>query len=163
MEFVEFNRETGEWDHRPLLDALSMISVALPPGARAFVSDPAHFDFRRYRVGEEELPNGTPLCPKDLLLMGVGLSCPGLGAIIEARYTYPGYPIDRPDLLIRYTGVRQFTFEDLSGVGSAPGGARLGRWIVDEVVPIAGGVRHRIEFEDGALTIESSELEGHWR
>jgi hypothetical protein len=41
--------------------------------------------------------------------------------------------------------------------------ASLGRWIVDEVVPIDAGVRHRIEFESGSLTVDSLELKGRWR
>jgi hypothetical protein len=162
MEFVRFDRESGDWDHRPLLAALPTIGAALPPGALAFVSDPAHFDFRRYRIGEDVLPERTPLCPKDLLLVGVDLSSIGSGATLQARFTFPGYPFDRIDLLLRYEGVRHFVFEDLQEV-SAPGLVRLGRWIVDEVVPIGAGVRHRIEFEDGALTIDSSDLESRWR
>lgn len=163
MQFVQFDRETVEWDHRPFLSALESIGPALPPGARAFITDPAHFNFGRYRIGEEIMPEGSSLCPKDLLLIGIEVLLPGLGVELWARFTFPGYPPERSDLVIRYVGVRAFSFEDLQGNDSSPGSSRLGRWIVDEVAPIRGGVRHRIEFEDGALTIESFDLEATWR
>jgi hypothetical protein len=98
MKFVEFDRTTGRWDHRPLIAALPSISEFLPLGARSFINDPAHFDFRRYRVGEEVLPAGISLCPKDLLLIRVEIGFLDEGTVFQARFTFPGYPIERTDL-----------------------------------------------------------------
>ncbi len=78
------------------------------------------------------------------------------------RFTFPGYPIERNDLTIRYINVGRFVFDDFL-VGNAIGPTPLGRWVVDEVVPTESGIRHRIEFEDGSVVIECSDLLASWR
>jgi hypothetical protein len=95
------------------------------------------------------------------LLTNVDIRLSAGGAELKAQFTFPGYPIDRPDLSLRYNEVHSFLFEDLASRKTSAN--RFGRWIVDELVPTARGVRHRIEFEDGSFTIECFDLVAEWR
>ncbi|WP_261993194.1 hypothetical protein [Streptomyces sp. adm13(2018)] len=133
---------SGVLDPAPYLDHLPSISGELPPGARAFATDPDHYDFRGKR------------CVKDLTLRavrGVG------GAEMEIEFQHNCWKHDQ-DLLIRYTGVSGFVVvpEDENRV------TELGTVLLDEVLPHPDGCSHEIACWEGTLTVVCVDLRASW-
>ena len=132
---------TGIIDPRPYLAQLPTLARQLPPGARAFATDPGHYDFYAKR------------CVKDLKPQGVRRS----DEEIEIRFRHNCFKQDE-DLLVRYTGVSRFQVDGLdAGDVSA-----LGAVILDEVLPHADGCTHEIACRPGTLVVVCRDLVVEW-
>ncbi|MEU2924423.1 hypothetical protein ABZ636_05055 [Streptomyces sp. NPDC007251] len=89
-------------DPRAYLAELPRLCAELPPGARAFATDPGHYDIA-----------GATRCVKDLELAGVHLATDKSGGLV-LDFAPNKFKHDS-GLRIRYSGVRRFTVccEDL--------------------------------------------------
>ncbi len=145
------------------MEWLALHGDELPPGALAFVRNPSHFDYRAFRVGDEHLEPGTPLCPKDLLLHRLTWS--GEADILELHLMFPGYDpeaIGAFDLTIVYRNVRQFRLDHSSDALSRKP-VQLGGLMSDEVAPSEPGIVHYLDFECGSVIVGSEDLDASWR
>jgi hypothetical protein len=135
----------------------------LPPGARAYAAHPSHFDYYAFRVGDELLDPGTPLCPKDLLLQSASWS--GEKDTLVLELMFPGYDpalVGAFDLTIVYSDVRRFSLEHQPCTPlRVP--IQLGGLMSDEVAPDHAGFVHYIDFECGSVTVVGSDLTATWR
>lgn len=146
VKYVDLNATAGDLagviDPNPYLERLPEIAEALPAGARAFATDPDHYDFMGKR------------CVKDLELARVeGPS--GGDLVLCFRHNCWKH---EEDLIIRYRGVTAFTVE--AAEGEEP--ADLGPLILDEVLPHEGGCTHEFAFIAGTLCIACCDLEATW-
>ncbi|MFF7840906.1 hypothetical protein ACFZC6_19070 [Streptomyces ossamyceticus] len=145
MEYVDLDARTGDLsgvlDPTSYLDHLPSIAGELPPGARAFATDPAHYDFRGLR------------CVKDLELRHLRVTGTD-GDALEARFLHNCWKHDA-DLVIRYTGVARWTT-------TTPAAEDLSTLILDEVLPHPRGCRHEAAFRDGTLTVVCRDLDAVW-
>jgi hypothetical protein len=159
-----FKWESGEdLDPSVYIEWLVQRGDELPPGALAYVSHPNHFDYYAFRVGDEPLEPGTPLCPKDLLLHEVIWS--GGRDCVELRLMFPGYDpetIGGFDLTIVYRNVLRF---HLDHHRDAPRRVpvQLGGLMSDEVTPAGLGVVHYLDFECGSVVVVGDDLTATWR
>lgn len=106
-------------DPRPYLDRLPDIAAGLPPGARAFATDPAYYDPEAKR------------CVRDLLPARVSRTADG-DVEIGFRHNRSRH---EEDLLVRCTGVSDFQSDVLDVCDPAS----LGDVILDEILPLPGG------------------------
>ncbi|MFE1308305.1 hypothetical protein [Streptomyces sp. NPDC058755] len=132
----------GFIDPRPYLDRLPALAAELPPGARAFATDPGHYDF------------GGKRCVKDLRPERVRRSGDG---DVEIRFRHNCFKHDE-DLLVRYRGVSRFQ-SDVLGVCDP---ASLGDVILDEILPHPGGCTHELACRPGTLVVACRDLEAEW-
>ncbi|MFJ9865356.1 hypothetical protein [Streptomyces sp. NPDC101165] len=146
MRYVELTDDEdgypGFIDPRPYLDRLPALAAALPPGARAFATDPGHYDF------------GGKRCVKDLRPERVRRTGDG---DVEIRFRHNCFQHDE-DLLVRYTGVSRFQ-SDVLGVCDP---ASLGDVILDEILPHPGGCTHELACRPGTLVVACRDLEAEW-
>lgn len=146
MEYVDLDARVGDvsgvLDPARYLSHLSSISDALPPGARAFATDPDHYDFRSGR------------CVKDLTVRAVRGAG---GEEMEVDFRHNCWKHEQ-DLLIRYTGVSSFTADPVG----AHRGTGFGAVILDEVLPHEDGCSHEIACWDGTLTLVCRDLRATW-
>jgi hypothetical protein len=133
---------TGIVDPRPYLAKLPELAERLPPGARAFATDPGHYAFSGRR------------CVKDLKPQRV--RCLGDGEI-EIRFGHNCWKHDE-DLVVRYEGVSRFQ-ADVLGVCDV---AALGEVILDEVLPRDGGCTHEVACRSGTLVVVCRDLVAQW-
>ena len=166
MKYELLDRSEGSINPRPYLDDLLVIASELPPGARAFATDVAHFDYTKFRVPAVDLPEGTALCTKDLLMSAARL-LDGPGSItLELEFVFPGHDVGVVDLRLNYEGVCELLVQELQEIrdpGVLLGSTRLGRWLVDEITPSTRGARHEIAFEDGDLVVDCTDFVARWR
>ncbi|MFF5926843.1 hypothetical protein [Streptomyces hydrogenans] len=146
MEYVDLDAQIGDLsgvlDPVRYLSHLPSISGDLPPGARAFATDPDHYDFRSSR------------CVKDLTLRAVR----GVGSEeMEVEFQHNCWKHDQ-DLLIRYAGVSSFVIDPVD----EDRGADLGTVILDEILPHRDGCSHEIACWDGTLTLVCRDLQATW-
>jgi hypothetical protein len=135
----------------------------LPPGAQAFASHPSHFDYSAFRVGDEPLEPGTPLCPKDLLLHRVAWS--GDQDSVHLHLMFPGYVpevVGAFDLTLVYRNVDRFHLEHLLDAPTRVP-IQLGGLMSDEVALSDAGVVHYLDFECGSVTVSGEDLVATWR
>ncbi|WP_435610961.1 hypothetical protein [Streptomyces sp. C10-9-1] len=124
------------------LSHLLSISGDLPPGARAFTTDPDHYDLRSRR------------CVKDLTLRAVR----GTGSEeMEVEFRHNCWKHDQ-DLLIRYAGVSDVIIDPVG----EDRGADLGTVILDEILPHRDGCSHEIACWDGTLTVVCRDFQAIW-
>ncbi|MFD5795480.1 hypothetical protein ACFWIO_18460 [Streptomyces diastatochromogenes] len=146
MRYVELTggegEEAGFIDPRPYLDRLPSLAPELPPGARAFATDPGHYDF------------GGRRCVKDLRPERVRRTGDGN---LEIRFRHNCFKHDE-DLLVRYTGVSRFQ-SDVLGVCDP---ASLGDGCRAESVPHPGGGTHALACRPGTLVVACRDLEAEW-
>ncbi|MFE2095668.1 MULTISPECIES: hypothetical protein [unclassified Streptomyces] len=146
MRYVELTDDEdgypGFIDPRPYLDRLPALAAELPPGARAFATDPGHYDF------------GGKRCVKDLRPERVRRTRDG---DVEIRFRHNCFKHDE-DLLVRYTGVSRFQ-SDVLGVCDP---ASLGDVILDEILPHPGGCTHELACRPGTLVVACRDLEAEW-
>ncbi|MFI0778132.1 hypothetical protein [Streptomyces sp. NPDC021212] len=149
---MEFAR--AEWDpewHGFRVDAsaylaeLPRLRDALPPGARAFVSDAAHFDFG----------SGTR-CVKDLGLAGVDIPG-GKGGGLTLTFSPNKWKHDS-GLRIRYAGVRHFSIDYAHAIDWMETDTVL----LDEILPHDAGCSHEIALTDAVITVHCRDLEAVW-
>ncbi|WP_405734454.1 hypothetical protein OG885_22605 [Streptomyces sp. NBC_00028] len=146
MKYVDLDGRdgdvTGIIDPRPYLARLPELADDLPPGARAFATDPGHYDFTGKR------------CVKDLepqRVRRVG------DEEIEIRFRHNCWKHDE-DLLVRYVGVSRFQVDVLDVCDVAA----LGDVILDEVLPHENGCTHEMACRPGTLVVVCRDLVARW-
>lgn len=144
VRFVRFTDDRGEpfIDPRGYLDRLPELAGALPPGARAFATDPAHYDFSGGR------------CVKDLTLRHQ-VSDPEED-LFELRFAHNCWKHEE-DLTIRYRGLRR-VHADVE-VTDLPGKFAV---VLDEILPHPDGCRHEIAFRGGTMVVVARDLTAVW-
>jgi hypothetical protein len=148
MEYVNLNAQVGDLsgvlDPTRYLEHLPSIAGDLPPAARAYATDPDHYDFRSKR------------CVKDLELQhvrGVGAD----GDEVELQFRHNCWKHDG-DLVIHYTGVSSFT----ARTPEADHWTHLGTVILDEILPRENGCSHEFAFWNGTLAVICRDLMATW-
>jgi hypothetical protein len=144
MHLIE--NKNGVWLLDGYLQYLRDNATNLPPGARSFALAEWHYDFRHKQ------------CPHDSWLEELRLTVVASGERRQQR-----------SLLItsRYLGAYQdghhhLTYEGVSSHSISLVGAG-DDWIVDEItLAPEGGVRHKIVFAQGAMTIHCRDLSYRW-
>ena len=141
MQYVEVSpTPEGYWyDPRPYLEALTDLAERLPPGARAWATDPLHYDFSSSR------------CIKDLWLSAAFVQ-PELVVRLD-----PSQSKHEHGLEVRYVNVASFDLAAQQATGSPRPSVQL-----DEVVPHELGCRHEIDFHGGRLTVVAADLNVEW-
>ncbi|WP_406199962.1 hypothetical protein OG331_24785 [Streptomyces sp. NBC_01017] len=120
---------------------LSELADDLPSGARAFATDPGHYDFSGRR------------CVKDLTPHEVRR----VGDRAELRLRHHCGKHDE-DLVVRYEGVSRFHV-DTAEVCDV---RILGEVVLDEVLPHAEGCSHEISCRTGTLVVVCRDLVAGW-
>jgi hypothetical protein len=143
MRHVDLNATqgafTGVLDPEPYLAQLAEFAAALPAGARAFATDPDHYDFFSQR------------CVKDLRLRQVSFAG---DRTIHVAFRHNCWKHDE-DLTLSYRGVESFLVEpaDLAGFGDV---------VLDEILPHPYGCSHEIAFRPGTITVVCLDLTATW-
>ncbi|MFI1015326.1 hypothetical protein [Streptomyces sp. NPDC020965] len=135
-------------DPNPYLAVLPDLSESLPPGAREFAQDPAHYAF------------GDPRCVKNLKVVDVRFSDdPRPSATLRLS---PNPWMHTECLTIEYRGISKFSIEvDPDGEDEEyPQG--LDRILLDEILPAGNGCGHEIRFSGGSLTVSCEDLQARW-
>ena len=164
MRFAPYDRDRHQIDPGPYLAALGSFAEQLPPGARSFADYPEHYDYGAYRRGaDDERPPGTPFCTKDLKLRTLVVETPIRGVEMTAKFAFPGDHAPA-DLTIRYLDVGELSLVDATGSAEPIArSTRLGRLMIDEVVPDDVGAAHFMDFEWGSLVVRCADLRAEWR
>ncbi|MFI5684499.1 hypothetical protein [Streptomyces sp. NPDC051636] len=144
MKYVELSGgESGDFiDPRPYLARLPGLAESLPPGARAFATDPEHYAF------------GGRRCVKDLQPQEVRRDADDT---LEIRFRHNCFKHDE-DLVIRYTGVSRFQSDVLGSCDPAS----LGDVIIDEILPHPDGCTHELSCRQGTLVVACRDLVARW-
>ncbi|NJQ04883.1 hypothetical protein [Streptomyces lonarensis] len=146
MKYVSLDAQvgdlTGVLDPRRYLRDLPSFARELPPGARTFATDAAHYDFHSSR------------CVKDLTVSLLQRSGEG-ELVVEFRHNC--WKHDR-DLVIRYTGVSSFAVD----LPADERGRHRGTVILDEILPHQEGCSHEIACWEGSLTLVCRDLRASW-
>ncbi|WP_017622525.1 hypothetical protein [Nocardiopsis chromatogenes] len=148
MKYVEAHRMGGGsfWSNpQGYLERLPELLPGLPEGARAFASDPDHYDYYSRR------------CVKDLKLARVDLPLDGDGPL-HVRFAPNPFKHDT-GLTLTYTGADAFTVDSDDGDGLVG----LGDVVLDEILPADGGCTHEIAFRWGRVTIACTDLRARWQ
>ncbi|WP_280445469.1 hypothetical protein [Nocardia brasiliensis] len=144
MRYVDLNATVGELtgvlSPAPYLRRLPELAVELPTGARAFATDPEHYDFYGKR------------CVKDLKFLEIRGTDTGL----ELRLRHNCWKHDE-DLTIRYTAPthRVVTLGD-------PGRTGFHELILDEILPHPDGCTHELVFHTGTIMVTCADLAADW-
>ena len=140
---------TVEWEHggtttdpRAYLAWLADHADELPPGARAFALDPAHYDF-----SDQWSPRSASFDRMSTRLVA------GRSDVTLVLAAFGGAP---PEFVLRYQGVTHLEVDLESGDGPRPG------LLVDEILPHEVGVSHELEFTSGTVTIVAVDLTAGW-
>jgi len=133
-------------DPTAYLDQLPSLAAALPEGARAFATDPDHYDF------------GSKRCTKDLTLERLQTGTDDAGVRMEFRFKHNCWKHEE-DLTIRYHGTYRFA---LDVPGGEPNWTRLNAVILDEILPDAHGCTHEIACLSGSITVACRDLTARW-
>jgi hypothetical protein len=126
------------------LDQLSDLAPRLPPGARAFATDPDHYDF----VGER--------CVKDLTIDTFHFGSDDASATLEVLLRHNCWKHEE-DLRITYRGLSSLRMDN--DPEDKWGGQIV---VLDEILPHALGCSHEIACHTGTLTIVCEDLEARW-
>ncbi|MER5525054.1 hypothetical protein ABT075_10685 [Streptomyces sp. NPDC002677] len=129
-------------DAGPYLVRLPEFAGELPPGARAFATDPDHYDFGGHR------------CVKDLRPLEMRRTAPD---DIEIRFGHNCFKHDE-DLVVRYSGVSRFQTDVLGACDLTS----LGEVILDEILPYPGGCTHELACRPGILVVACRDLVAEW-
>ncbi|TKK80904.1 hypothetical protein FDA94_34875 [Herbidospora galbida] len=146
VKFVRVERQADPYGFlvsaEEYLQALPRFKEELPPGAREFASDPAHYDFYGSR------------CVKDLTLVTVHLSDDGLHLTFGPNeWKHEG------GLEVSYTEVGEF---DVRLRRRGTEAAALGSLMLDEILPHSLGCSHEFVFTGGSVRIVSGDLSARW-
>jgi len=146
VRFVNIEAIDGGNSIDPLayLDQLSDLAPRLPTGARAFATDPDHYDF----YGER--------CVKDLKIETMRFGADDDGATFEIHFRHNCWKHEE-DLRITCHGLANLGLEtDLD--------EKWGRQIVvlDEILPHEYGCSHEIACHAGTLTVVCGDLDAVW-
>lgn len=133
---------TGVLDPRPYLEQLPALAERLPPGARAFATDPGHYAFAGRRCVKDLKPGEARRTGAD---------------DIEIRFGHNCWKHDE-DLIIRYRGVARFQADVLDVCALDD----LGDVVLDEILPHPRGCTHEIACRPGTLVVVCEDLEARW-
>jgi hypothetical protein len=135
-------------DPTPYLDELPKLHDELPVGARAFASDPAHYDMGG---------RSNTRCVKDLELAGIHLAMDKSGGLfLEFE---PNQWKHDSGLRISYTRVHYFSIEYDHSIDWM----RVDTVLLDEILPDEdGGCVHEIALTDATITVRCQDLEAVW-
>ncbi|MEU2772818.1 hypothetical protein ABZ646_07785 [Streptomyces sp. NPDC007162] len=139
MKYVDVR---GGCDPGPYLARLPELADRLPPGARAFATDPRHYD------------PGDRHCVQDLHPLDVRR--PARDAV-ELRFRNHRAGPDE-DLVVRYTGVSRFQTDILGACDLSS----LGEVILDEILPHPDGCTHELACRPGTLVVACTDLVAEW-
>ncbi|MEU8649573.1 hypothetical protein [Streptomyces sp. NPDC048737] len=146
MKYVELDGRVGDLfgvlDPRPYLERLPVLGGQLPPGARAFATDPDHYDFSARRCVKDLLPVEARRAGEEDL---------------EIRFGHNCWKHDE-DLVVRYTGVSLFQADVLDVCALDDVGAVM----LDEILPHPGGCTHELACRPGTLLVVCRDLEAEW-
>lgn len=131
-------------DPAPYLAELPRLRELLPPGARAFACDAAHYDFYSVR------------CVKDLKFGHLRL-VDDTHLSLEIRFE-PNPWKHEAGLTIRYRGVFDVRVEAANG----DPGWRLAGLRLDEILPHERGCTHELAFIHGCIKVGCVDLEASW-
>lgn len=145
MRYVDLNAQigdlTGVLDPRPYLDELEHLAPLLPPGARAFATEPGHYDF---------VPGDR--CVKDLKLVGIHSKADAGSLTAYFRHhCWKHYE----DLVIDYRGVVAVDWDGTEWPNEP-------EVVLDEILPHANGCTHEIALRPGTVTVTCADLDARW-
>ncbi|MGI5171031.1 hypothetical protein ACQEU3_42440 [Spirillospora sp. CA-253888] len=149
--------EDGEWffAHSPFpyLDELPNLLSALPAGARAFASDPEHFDLGypspwrpRHSVKNLKLRSLPPVVP---LPASFDLRFERVPALGDEVLTISYRDVTEVEIRIEDEG-EGFDYSDWNSL-------RL-----DEILPHPAGCNHEMAFTDATVKVTCADLEARW-
>lgn len=139
----------GPLDPSAYLLKLGELATELPPGARAFATDPEHYAFTGRR------------CVKDLVLASAG-GPDASSDDLELRFRHNCWKHDE-DLVLRYTGVTDVRIDAPNGGGwDALDAVILDEVLPHVVAPDVRGARHEIAFRPGTLLVTCHDLTATW-
>ncbi|MFF8485267.1 hypothetical protein [Streptomyces antibioticus] len=139
---TEAGGAAGVLDPGPYLAVLPGLAERLPPGARAFATDPGHYAF------------GGRRCVKDLRPGEVRRTG---DETVEIRFGHNCWKHDE-DLVVRYRGVVRFQADVLGACALDD----LGDVVLDEILPHPHGCTHEIACRPGSLVVVCQDLEAEW-
>ncbi|MBS2552797.1 hypothetical protein KGQ19_38680 [Catenulispora sp. NL8] len=145
MQYIAI--DDGSLSPQAYLAALPELAPNLPPGARAFATDPTHYDFYDRR------------CVKDLNLGPITHKIGSEAVDLEIRLTSSGLKHDEW-LVLRYSDVSSLTLE--VAPPDPEGGARFQSLALDEVLPHPDGCSHEIAFWDSSVRVVCRDLTAEW-
>jgi hypothetical protein len=117
----ERNEDRHVLDPGSYVEWLKHHADELPPGARAFATSATHYNYHAYKTRGEDLPPGSALCTKDLLLRSAEL-LPEEDLYVELRFLFPGFELDEVgkfDLVLRYLASHASTSSRRQGIPDA--------------------------------------------
>ncbi|WP_062429102.1 hypothetical protein [Herbidospora daliensis] len=149
MKFIKVERQADPYGFLvsavDYLQALPRLEADLPPGAREFASDPAHYDFYNVR------------CVKDLTLVDTHLWDDGR---LHLRIIFgPNEWKHDSGLEVSYTDVRAF---DIRLRKKGPEESVLGSLMLDEILPHPLGCGHELVFTGGSVNVVAADLSARW-
>ncbi|MCK2240275.1 MULTISPECIES: hypothetical protein [unclassified Crossiella] len=124
-------------DPEAYLAVLPTLAADLPPGARAFATDPDHYDFHGKRCVKDLKPT-EPRTEGDQLVLELRHNCWKHDA----------------DLVLRYTGVTEYTVD--------PPGTLPKDLMLDELLPDEHGVRHEFGCVTGTIVVVAADVTAAW-
>lgn len=147
MEYVvvRWDAETGGYwlDPRGYVEILPKLAPRIPPGAREYVSDPAHYDFV------------APRCVKDLRFGSLKVD-DALGSATLSLL--PNDSKHDVGLVIRYREVESLEMRRTRN----PGVGWIGSVLLDEVLPLQVGVAHELALTGGEIRIAAADFVATW-
>lgn len=145
VKYVDLGEQDGDAgiiDPRSYLAKLPELAELLPPGARAFATDPGHYDFHGRRCVKDLKPRRIPRIGDEEL---------------EIRFGHNCWKHDE-DLVVRYEGVSRFQVDVLDVCDVAA----LGDVVLDEVLPYEAGCTHEVVCRPGTLVVACRDLVARW-
>jgi hypothetical protein len=145
--------EDGFWlDPAPYLEELKRIAESLPSGARAFATDPEHYNFFSER------------CVKDLKLRA--LTTVDADGVLSAEAAFEFNDVAPEWLVIAYRDVVSLRV-DVDDTGPdeyppSPETRRLSDVQLDEILPHDHGCSHEIQMINGVIAIVCADLVATW-
>jgi len=158
MRYVSVTQAEGRppanvLDPEPYLRELPVLQLQLPAGARAFATDPDHYNFV------------SPRCVKDLRVGHILIQEVGHGKLAVELALMPNQFKHLSGLVVRYIGVAGIDIEANESAANAqvwPDTPRLGDVQLDEILPIAGGCTHEMKMTGGTVMITCEDLHAEW-
>ncbi|MBB4920166.1 hypothetical protein [Streptosporangium saharense] len=126
----------GVIDPSTYLKRLPDFAEELPPGARAFATDPLHYDFY------------GPRCMKDLALERISFT----GNTVELAFRHNCWK-HQEDLTIHYEGVSDIKLDSAALPNVV---------ILDEILPHPHGCTHEIALRPGTIILTCQDLTVTW-
>jgi len=143
---VEFTRDGTASDPTAYLEQLPTLASSLPEGARAFATDPEHYNYYGQR------------CVKDLKPQRLTSGEDNGATWLELRLRHNCWKHEE-DLTIRYGGVDSVT---MNPAGHDLDVTHLQDVVLDEVLPDVRGCKHEIACLSGSLTVTCEDLVATW-